>query len=34
MFAPGQGAVAAMDAEPGWRRVYADRLVVVHARAD
>jgi hypothetical protein len=34
MFAPGQGAVAAMDAEPGWRRVYTDRLVVVHARAD
>jgi hypothetical protein len=34
MFAPGQGAVAAMDAEPGWRRVYADRLVVVHARTD
>ena len=34
MFAPGQGAVAAMDAAPGWRRVYADRLVVVHARAD
>ncbi len=34
MFAPGQGAVAAMDAAPGWRRVYADRMVVVHARAD
>jgi hypothetical protein len=34
MFAPGQGAVATMDAEPGWRRVYADRLVVVHARAE
>jgi hypothetical protein len=32
MFAPGQGAVAAMDALPGWRRVYADARVVVHQR--
>ena len=32
MFAPGQGATAAMDAMPGWRRVYADARVVVHAR--
>ncbi len=34
MFAPSQGAVAAMDALPGWRRVYADARLVVHARAD
>jgi hypothetical protein len=33
MFAPGQGAAAAMDALPGWRRVYADARVVVHVRA-
>jgi hypothetical protein len=33
MFAPDQGATAAMDAAPGWRRVYADSRVVVHARA-
>ena len=32
MFSPGQGATAAMDALPGWRRVYADARVVVHAR--
>lgn len=32
MFSPGQGATAAMDAMPGWRRVYADPRVVVHAR--
>lgn len=34
MFAPAQGAAAAMDAMPGWRRVYSDARVVVHARAD
>jgi hypothetical protein len=34
IFAPDQGAAAAMDAMPGWRRVYADRYVVVHARAE
>ncbi len=33
MFAPEQGAVAAMDARPGWRRIYADPRVVVHARS-
>jgi hypothetical protein len=32
MFSPGQGATAAMDALPGWRRIYADARVVVHAR--
>ena len=33
MFSPRQGATAAMDALPGWRRVYADPRVVVHAQA-
>jgi hypothetical protein len=32
IFAPGQGAVAAMDREPGWRRIHADAFAVVHAR--
>jgi hypothetical protein len=32
MFSPGQGAAATMDALPGWRRIYADARVVVHAR--
>lgn len=30
---PAAPAVAAMDAEPGWRRLYGDRFAVVHARA-
>ena len=33
LFAPDQGAVAALDATPGWRRVYVDANVVAHARA-
>jgi hypothetical protein len=32
LFSPEQGAVAAMDAMPGWRRVYADARVVAHVR--
>jgi hypothetical protein len=32
LFAPEQGASTAMDALPGWRRIYADSRVVVHAR--
>jgi len=32
MFSPTRGATAAMDAMPGWRRVYADPRVVVHVR--
>ncbi len=32
MFMPGQGAVAAMDATPGWKRVLSDPRVVVHVR--
>ena len=32
MFAPEQGAAAAMDKLPGWRRIYADPRVVAHAR--
>jgi hypothetical protein len=34
IFAPDQGAVAAMDALPGWRRVYADPRVVAHVRVE
>jgi hypothetical protein len=29
---PGHPLVALMDAKPGWRRLYADRYAVVHAR--
>src|SRR5271156_1704918 len=32
IFAPGQRAVATMDHEPGWRRIYADSWAVVHVR--
>jgi hypothetical protein len=32
LFAPDQGAVAAMDAMPGWKRVYADARAVAHVR--
>jgi hypothetical protein len=32
IFAPGQRAVASMDHEPGWRRLYADAYAVVHVR--
>lgn len=31
---PTQGLVKAMDARPGWRRIYADKNAVVHARID
>jgi hypothetical protein len=34
MFSPGQGAVAAMDATPGWKRIFTDPRVVVHVRAE
>ena len=34
LFAPDQGAVAAMDAMPGWRRVYADSRIVAHVRVE
>jgi hypothetical protein len=34
IFAPEQGAAAAMDAMPGWRRVYADPRVVAHVRVE
>ena len=34
IFAPGQRAVATMDHEPGWRRLYADAWAVVHVRAE
>jgi hypothetical protein len=32
MFAPGDGVVAILDREPGWRRLYADAVAVVHVR--
>jgi hypothetical protein len=32
IFAPDQRAVAQMDHEPGWRRLYADAWAVVHVR--
>ena len=32
IFAPGQRAVATMDHEPGWRRLYTDGWAVVHVR--
>ena len=34
IFAPDRAVVAALDREPGWRRIYADRFAVVHVRAD
>jgi hypothetical protein len=32
LLAPGEGAVAALDRLPGWRRVYTDHTAVVHVR--
>jgi hypothetical protein len=32
IFAPGDRIVAALDCEPGWRRLYADATAVVHVR--
>ena len=32
IFPPGAPVVAALDREPGWRRLYADRVAVVHVR--
>jgi hypothetical protein len=32
IFAPGNRIVAALDREPGWRRLYADATAVVHVR--
>jgi hypothetical protein len=34
MFPPGEPVVAALDREPGWRRLYADKFAVVHVRDD
>jgi hypothetical protein len=34
IFAPDTRAVAEMDREPGWRRLYADSYAVVHVRDD
>jgi hypothetical protein len=32
IFPPNQGAVAILDREPGWRRLYSDAYAVVHVR--
>jgi hypothetical protein len=32
LFTPGSAAAVAMDAMPGWRRLYADRWAVIHVR--
>jgi hypothetical protein len=34
IFPPDGGVVAALDREPGWRRLYADARAVVHVRDD
>jgi hypothetical protein len=34
IFAPGDRIVAALDHEPGWRRLYADTTAVVHVREE
>lgn len=34
IFAPDDPAVAALDADPAWRRLYADAHAVIHRRAD
>ena len=34
IFAPNERIVAVLDRERGWRRLYADGVAVVHARAD
>jgi hypothetical protein len=34
IFPPASPVVRTLDARPGWNRIYADRNVVVHARAD
>jgi hypothetical protein len=33
IFSPASAAAAQMDHEPGWRRLYADRVAVIHVRA-
>jgi hypothetical protein len=34
IFPPNERIVAVLDQEPGWRRLYADRVAVVHVRGD
>ncbi len=34
IFPPDSRAVAALDLEPGWRRLYADATAIVHVRAE
>ena len=33
LFKPGDDVVAQLDAQPGWRRLYADAVAVVHVRS-
>ncbi len=33
IFPPDSQAVAALDRMPGWRRLYADAIAVVHVKA-
>jgi hypothetical protein len=34
IFPPASPVVRTLDARPGWKRIYADRNAVIHARAD
>jgi hypothetical protein len=34
IFSPSSRIVAALDREPGWRRLYADAVAVVHVREE
>jgi hypothetical protein len=34
LFRPGEKIVAALDARPGWKRLYSDDVAVIHVRAD
>ena len=34
IFPPDAGIVGLMDREPGWRRLYADSVAVIHVRSD
>ena len=34
IFPPDSRAIATLDREPGWRRLYADATAIVHVRAE
>jgi hypothetical protein len=34
IFPPASAVVRTLDARPGWKRIYADRIAVIHSRAD